>query len=326
MMRRYLPRVIAAWLSLAALHSPARAQDYPNRPITLVVPFVPGGSTSTVARIVTDRMSQGLGQPIVIENRGGAGSSLGARGVAKAAPDGYTILEATNATLGVAPNIYANVGYDPRKDFAFLGMIGAVPNVLLVLPSYPAHTFAELLALARKSDKPIEYGTPGIGTVNHLAAELLAREAKIKLAHVPYRGAGPALNDLLGGHIPLLFSAVPNIHGHVQAGTVRPLAVTSSKRSSMVPDVPTIAESGFPGFDMSLSFGFVAPAGTPASIVERLNRELVAALADEGVKKRLAAEGLELSPSTPQEHAADIEREIVKGAALVKSIGLKPKK
>jgi tripartite-type tricarboxylate transporter receptor subunit TctC len=204
-------------------------------------------------------------------------------------------------------------------------MIGAVPNVLLVRPSHPAQTFAEWLSLARKSDKPIEYGTPGIGTVNHLAAELLAREAGIKLAHVPYRGAGPALNDLLGGHIPLLFSAVPNIHGHVQAGTVRPLAVTSGKRSGMLPDVPTITESGLPNFDMSLSFGFVAPAGTPRAVIERLNRELVTALADEGVKTRLAAEGLELSPSTPEEHAAEIEREIVKGSGLVKSIGLKAK-
>src|SRR4029078_4277345 len=150
---------------------------------------------------------------------------------------------------------------------------GRARRALLLRPSFPGHTCAELLALARKSDKPIEYGTPGIGTVNHLAAELLAREAKIKLAHVPYRSAGPALNDLLGGHIPLLFSAVPNIHGHVQAGTVRPLAVTSGKRSSMAPDVPTIAESGFPGFDMALSFGFVAPGGTPQATLERLKRE-----------------------------------------------------
>jgi tripartite-type tricarboxylate transporter receptor subunit TctC len=250
---------------------------------------------------------------------------LGARSVAKSAPDGYTILMATNATLGTAPSIYPNVGYDGRKDFAPLGLIGAVPNVILVLPSHPAHSFAELLALAKKSGKPIEYGTPGVGTVNHLAGELLARSAGIGLTHVPYRGAGPALNDLLGGHIPLLFSAVPNVHGLIDVGTVRPLAVTSGKRSSMLPKVPTVAESGFPGYDMSLSFGFVAPAGTPRAIVERLNRELNAALANEDVKKRLAAEGLELSPSTPEQHAADIEREEAKGSALVKAIGLKTK-
>ena len=325
MLPRPLLIVIAAGFAVLGASAQALAQDYPNRPITLVVPFVPGGSTSTVARIITDKMSAGLGQPIVIDNRGGAGSTLGARIVAKSAPDGYTILMATNATLGTAPSIYPNVGYDARKDFAPLGLIGAVPNVILVLPSHPAHSFAELIALAKSSRKAIEYGTPGIGTVTHLAGELLARRAGIKLAHIPYRGAGPALNDLLGGHIPLLFSAVPNVHGHIESGTVRPLAVTSGKRSGLLPKVPTVAESGFPDFDMSLSFGFAAPAGTSRAIVERLNRELNAALADDNVKRRLAAEGLELSHSTPEEHAADIEREETKGSALVKAIGLKAK-
>jgi tripartite-type tricarboxylate transporter receptor subunit TctC len=323
---RYFLSVCAAAFAASGPIVPAVAQDYPNRAITLIVPFAPGGSTSVVSRIIADKMSERLGQTIVLDNRGGAGSTLGARAVAKSAPDGYTILMATNATLGTAPSIYANVGYDGRKDFAPLGMIGAVPNVILVLPEHPARTLADLIALAKKAGKPIEYGTPGIGTVNHLAGELLARSAGIKLIHVPYRGANPALNDFLGGHIPVLFSAVPNVHGHIEAGTVRPLAVTSGKRSGMLPKIPTVAEQGFPGYDMSLSFGFVAPAGTPRAIVERLNRELVAALADAAVKKRLAAEGLELSPSTPQEHAADIEREEIKGSGLVKAIGLKAKK
>jgi tripartite-type tricarboxylate transporter receptor subunit TctC len=321
----HLLPVVAAGLAMVGTVPPAAAQDYPNRPITLVVPFVPGGSTSVVARIVTDKMSEALGQTIVIDNRGGAGSTLGARVVAKSAPDGYMILMATNATLGTAPSIYPNVGYDPRKDFAPLGLIGVVPNVLLVQPSHPARTLAELIAFVKSSAKSVGYGTPGIGTVNHLAGELLARSAGIKLTHVPYRGAGPALNDLLGGHIPVLFSAVPNVHGHINAGTLRPLAVTSAKRSSMLPNVPTIAEQGFPGYDMSLSFGFVAPGGTPRAIVERLNRELNAALANEAIKRRLAAEGLELTPSTPEQHAADIDREEIKGSGLVKAIGLKAK-
>jgi tripartite-type tricarboxylate transporter receptor subunit TctC len=302
----------------------ASAQPYPNRPITLVVPFVAGGSASVAARSVSDRMGEILGQQFVIDNRGGAGSTLGARAVAKGPPDGYTILLATNATLGVAPSLYANVGYDPRKDFAPIGMIGAVPTVLVVLPGSPWQTLADVVRHGKDTGKPIEYGTPGIGTVNHLAAELFGMRAGIKLTHVPYRGAGPALNDLLGGHIPLLFSAIPNVHGHVQAGSVRALAVTTGKRSALLPDVPTIAEAVLPGFGMSLGYGLVAPAGTPRPAIERLNAALNAALATDDVKRRLALEGAEPQPTTPEEHAAIIDREETNGATLVKAIGLKP--
>jgi tripartite-type tricarboxylate transporter receptor subunit TctC len=288
------------------------------------VPFVPGGSASIMARAVADRLGDALGQPIVIDNRGGAGTTIGARAVAKSAPDGYTLLVASNATLGVAPSLYANVGYDPRKDFAPIGIIGVVPTVLVVLPSSPIRSLQELIKLAKDSGKSIEYGTPGIGTVNHLGAELFGMMAGIKLTHVPYRGAGPALNDLLGGHIPLLFSAIPNVHAHIEAGTLRALAVTTAKRSAMLPDVPTIAETGLAGYDMSLAYGLVAPAGTPRAIVERLNTALNAALATDEVKKRLATEGAEPQPTTPEEFAAMIDREEIKGSALVKAIGLKP--
>jgi tripartite-type tricarboxylate transporter receptor subunit TctC len=309
-----------AWV----IPKPASAQPYPNRPITLVVPLVAGGSASVAARSVSDRMGEILGQQFVIDNRGGAGSTLGARAVAKSLPDGYTILLATNATLGVAPSLYANVGYDPRKDFAPIGMIGAVPTVLVVLPNSPWRTLADVIARGKDTRRPIEYGTPGIGTVNHLAAELFGMRAGIKLTHVPYRGAGPALNDLLGAHIPLLLSAIPNVHGHVQAGTVRALAVTTGKRSALLPEVPTIAEAGLPGFDMSLGYGLVAPAGTPRAIIDRLNGALNAALATDDVKRRLAVEGAEPMPTTPEQHAAIIDREETNGAALVKAIGLKP--
>src|SRR4051794_29269057 len=281
MMKRNRSPVVI-WLAvlaiLAAASTNAFAQQYPTRPITLIVPFVPGGSASVAARSVADKMSEILGQPIVIDNRGGAGSTLGARAVAKSPPDGYTILLATNATLGVAPSLFPNVGYDPRKDFAPIGIIGVVPTVLVVLPTYPARTLADLIQLAKQPDSAIEYGTPGVGTVNHLAAELFAQMAGIKLVHVPYRGAGPALNDLLGNHIPLLFSAIPNVHAHIRAGTVRALAVTSAKRAALLPDTPTIAESGLPGYDMTLKYGLVAPAGTPPAIVARLNAALRTAL------------------------------------------------
>jgi tripartite-type tricarboxylate transporter receptor subunit TctC len=196
--------------------------------------------------------------------------------------------------------------------------------VLVVLPNSPIRSLQELIKLAKGSGKSIEYGTPGIGTVNHLAAELFGMMAGIKLTHVPYRGAGPALNDLLGGHIPLLFSAIPNVHAHIEAGTLRALAVTTAKRSAMLPDVPTIAETGLAGYDMSLAYGLVAPAGTPRVIVERLNTALNAALATDEVKKRLATEGAEPQPTTPEEFAAMIDREEIKGSALVKAIGLKP--
>jgi tripartite-type tricarboxylate transporter receptor subunit TctC len=323
---KYVSHTSKICVVLLALLAPtlAAAQPYPNRPITLVVPFVAGGSASVAARSVTDRMGEILGQPFVIDNRGGAGSTLGARAVAKSPADGYTILLATNATLGVAPSLYSNVGYDPRKDFSPIGMIGAVPTVLVVLPNSPWRTLADAIKHGKDTGKPIEYGTPGIGTVNHLAAELFGLRAGIKLTHVPYRGAGPALNDLLGGHIPLLLSATPNVHGHILAGSVRALAVTTGKRSALLPEVPTIAEAALPGFDMSLGYGLVAPAGTPRAIIERLNGALNAALATDDVKRRLALEGAEPQPTTPEEHAALIDREETNGAALVKAMGLKP--
>jgi tripartite-type tricarboxylate transporter receptor subunit TctC len=317
---------ISVLLALVAPAAPtmASAQPYPSRPITLVVPFVAGGSASVMARAVTDKLGDVLGQQFVIDNRGGAGSTLGARVVAKSAPDGYTILLATNATLGMAPSLYQNVGYDPRKDFAPIGMIGVVPTVLVVQPTSPYRSLSDLTRRAKETGERVEYGTPGIGTVNHLAAELWGMMAGIKLTHVPYRGAGPALNDLLGGHIPLLLSAIPNVHGHIEAGTVRALAVTTAKRAALLPNVPTIAETGLAGFDMSLGYGLVAPAGTPRAVIERLNSALGIALATEEVKKRLATEGAEPMPTTPEEHAAIIDREETRGATLVKAIGLKP--
>jgi tripartite-type tricarboxylate transporter receptor subunit TctC len=203
----------------------AAAQDYPTKPITLIVPFTPGGSTSVIARAISDKLSEQLKQPIVIDNRGGAGSTIGARAVAKSSPDGSTILLGTNATLTIALQLTRNAGYE-RKDLASIGFVGAVPNVVAVNPKSPVHTIAELIKHARSSNEAIQFGSPGIGTVNHLSGELLAHTAKIKLAHVPYRGAMPALSDLLGGHISLLFSAIPNVHSHIGAGTVRALAVT----------------------------------------------------------------------------------------------------
>ena len=300
----------------------ASADDYPTRPITLIVPFPPGGSTTVMARNVADKLSAALGRQIVVENRGGAGGTIGTRFVAKAAPDGYTILLSYTATRAIAPAMNANAGYDPGKDFAPIGMIGFAPSVLVVHPSMPVHSIAELISQAKAAPSPLQYGSPGVGTVNHLAFEYLATEAGIKLLHVPYKGNGPAISDLLGGHIPMMFLPIPVALGNVKAGTLRALAITSVKRSSLLPDVPTVAES-VPGFEVALRYGLAAPAGTPRAIIARLNKELNAALAAEDVKTRLATEGAEALPGTPEIYAADIAVEEKKYGGLVKKLGLK---
>jgi tripartite-type tricarboxylate transporter receptor subunit TctC len=301
----------------------ARADDYPTRPITLIVPFPPGGSTTVMARNVADKLSVSLGQQIVVENRGGAGGTIGTRFVARAAPDGYTILLSYTATMAIAPAMNVNAGYDPRKDFVPIGMIGAAPSVLVVNPSLPVHSVAELIAYAKAAPAPLQYGSPGVGTVNHLAGEYLAAETGMKLQHVPYKGNGPALGDLLGGHIPMMFVPIPVALGNIKAGTLRGLAIGSAKRSSLLPDLPTLAESGVPGFEVALRYGLVAPAGTPPAIIARLNKDLNAALLTEDVKNRLATEGAESLPGTPEAYAADIAKEEKKWGGLVKQLGLK---
>jgi tripartite-type tricarboxylate transporter receptor subunit TctC len=309
--------------TLAVAPQTARADDYPNRPITLIVPFPPGGSTTVMARNVADKMAVALGQPIVVDNRGGAGGTIGTRLAAKAAPDGYTILLSYTGTFSIAPAAYGNPGYDPRKDFAPIGMIGAAPNLLVAAMSLPVKSIAELKTYAKAQASPMQYGSPGVGTVNHLAGELLANAMGVTMQHIPYKGNGPALGDLIGGHIPLMFVPIPVSLGNVQSGTLRALAITSAKRSPLAPDVPALAESGLPGFDVALRYGLAAPAGTPKPIIDRLNKELNAALAMEDVQKRLANEGADALPGTPEAYAADIDKEETKWGALVRKLGLK---
>jgi tripartite-type tricarboxylate transporter receptor subunit TctC len=315
-----LTALIAA---VSAGAAPAAAQPYPSRPITLVVPFPPGGSATIIARIIADKMSEGLGQQIVIDNRGGAGGSIAARQVAKSAPDGATLLLAFTGTLAVSPLIFANVGYDPRKDFAGIGLIGMAPSVLAVHPSVPARSVADLIGIAKAEPGKIQYGSPGIGTTNHLAGELLAAMTGIKITHIPYKGTGPAITDLLGGHIAMMFAPIPAAHGNVSAGALRALGVTSLKRSSLWPDIPTVAETGLPGFEVVQRSTLLAPAGTPRTIIERLNKELNAVLATDEVRRRLAVEGGEPVPGAPEEYAADIDREEMRWSKLVATIGLK---
>jgi tripartite-type tricarboxylate transporter receptor subunit TctC len=301
----------------------AAAQNYPTRPITLVVPFPPGGSTTIVARIVTDRMAEAIGQQFVVDNRGGAGGTLGTRQVAKSAPDGYTIALGYTGTLAVGPSLFPSVGYDVRADFAPIGRIGVAPSTLVVHPSFPVHSVAELIAYAKANPGKVNYGSAGIGTVGHVAGEYFAIATGIKLTHIPYKGTGPAVTDLLGGHIPLSFSPIPAVHESAKSGLLRMLAVTSAKRSALVPDIPTVAESGVPGFEAVLRYGLVAPAGTPRPIIDRLNAALRATLASDEVRNRLATEGAEPLPSTPEEYAVDIDHEETQWSKVIKASGAK---
>jgi tripartite-type tricarboxylate transporter receptor subunit TctC len=312
--------LIAGLATQAARGSEA---DYPTRPITLVVPFAAGGSATTAARAVADKLGEALGQQIIIDHRAGRGGTLGTRAAAKSAPDGYTILMTTSASVGTAPSLLENLGYYPRKDFEPIGLIAATPNVIAVHPSFPARSLAELIQIGRATATPIPYGSPGAGTLNHLTVELLAYRTGMKVAHVPYKGAAPALNDLLGGHIGVLISALPNAHAHVLAGTIRALAVTGAHRSTLIPAVPTLDEAGFPGYDVPLRWGLAAPAGTPRTVIDKLNRALNAALASDEVRERLLVEGAEPQPTTPQEYAAIIDRELTMWSDLVKAVGIK---
>ena len=321
-MREWKSLVLACFAVAALTVAPAAAQDYPNRPVTLIVPFPPGGSTTVMARNIADKMGAVLGQQIVVDNRGGAGGTLGTRVVAKAAPDGYTIGLGYTGTVSIAPSLYGNPGYDVRKDFAPIGLIATAPSVLVVHPSVPAKTLAEFIDYARKSPTPLTYGSPGIGTANHLAPEMLAQAANVKLTHVPYKGSGPVMNDLIGGHIPMSFVPIPAAIGNIQGGKLRGLAVTSAKRSALLPDLPAVAET-LPGFEVSLRYGLIAPAGTPQPVLEKLNKALNEALASDEVKKRLTTEGAEALPGTPAAYAEDLDKEEKKWSAVVHRLGLK---
>ncbi len=302
---------------------PAWAQDYPTRPVTFMIPFPPGGSTTIVVRSVSDKLGEFLGQQIIIDNRAGAGGTVGTRALAKSEPDGYTIGLGYSGTLGIGPSLYSNVGYDPRQDFAAIGRIGTAPNTLVVHPSFPAKTLAEFIAYAKANPGKVNYGSAGIGTVSHVCGVYFANAAGIELVHVPYKGTGPALSDLIGGHIPAAFAPIPATYSNAQAGKIRMLAVTSVKRSTLAPEIPTIAEQGHPGFEAVLRYGVVAPAGTPRPIVEKINAALNKALATDEVRKRLALEGAEPLPGTPDEYAADIDREATLWARIVKLSGAK---
>ena len=303
---------------------PAQAQDYPTRPITLVVPFPPGGGNDAMARIVGDKHGEALGQRVVVENKGGAGGVLGTTSVARAAPDGYTLLLGHTGTLGINPYLYKNVTYDPRKDFAPAGLVARIPLVMVVNPSLPATSMSEFVSYAKKRPPgQLNYASSGVGTGSHLAAELFASRAGIKMTHVPYRGTAPSITDLIGGRVDVSFSVASSVASQVEGGNLRALAVTSATRSPTLPSVPTTTEAGLPGFEAVLNYGILAPAGTPVEIIKLLNTKLQSVLTSEDMKKRLIADGAEAAPSSPEEYSALIADDLTKWGEAVRSSGAK---
>ena len=304
-------RRLAATLVLAlAAGSPALADDYPTRPIRVIVPFAAGGAADAVARIVGKYVGAALGQPVVVEDRGGAGGIIGTEIVKKAEPDGYTLLLGQSGPISINPGIYTKLSYDPEKDFAPISMTTAYPYILVVKPSLGVKTVAELIALARSKPGQLNYGTAGVGVSNHLVTELFDDKAGIKMTHVPYRGTSLAVADLLAGNVQVVFADPVSALSQIRAGTLIALAVTSKQRSPVAPDVPTIAESGFPGFDAIAWHGFMAPAGTPKPIIDRLNAEILKALKDPPSARLIEQQAMQIVGDSPEQFAAFIKQDI----------------
>jgi tripartite-type tricarboxylate transporter receptor subunit TctC len=321
-----MPRSLIAVLSvvLFAGITSASAQPYPNRPIRFVVPFAPGGSTDTLARTIGQKLTDALQQQVVVDNRSGANGNIGMEIVAHAAPDGYTILLGYIANLGIGPSLYAKLPFDPVRDYAPVTQLASSPNILAVHPSLPVKSFRELIAYAKANPRKLNFASSGVASVGHLTGELLNTAAGIDMVHVPYKGSGQAVIDLLGGQVQMMFSGMSSVMQHIKAGKLRALAVTGAQRSPAVPEVPTIAESGFPGFEATAWYGVLAPARTPKTIVTRLHDEIVRGLALPDVKERLNNVGFELVGGTPDEFAVFIKSEITKWAKVVKASGAKP--
>src|SRR5467141_2756227 len=309
--------------TLAAVDARAQAPDaWPSKPIRFILPFPPGGGTDILGRIISERLAAHLGQPVVIENRGGAGGNVGAEAAAKSAPDGYTIVLVA-PSLAISPSLYSKLNYDPVKDFAPISLVATVPNVMVTHPSVPANTLAEFLRLAKTKPGEMNFGSGGSGTSNHLAGELFNIVAGVKLVHVPYKGVNLAMNDVLSGQIHLVVIGVPAVAPHIKAGKLRALALVAPQRAAALPEVPTAAEAGLPNFEVTTWYGVLAPAGTPKTIVTRLNAELVKAMHAPDLKERLAAMATDPATSTPEEFADYIKREIAKWGEVVRQAGLK---
>lgn len=315
-----LASCVAACLATSAV---AHAQQYPSKPIRLIVPYPASGGNDILGRIVAQKVSERLGQQIVVDNRGGASTAIGAELAARSPNDGYTVLLATVTTLAVNPNLKAKLPYDVHRDFDPVTMLASQPYLLVVHPSLKVTTVKELIALAKSEPGKLNFASPGVGSNGHLAGELMNAMAGIKMVHIGYKGTGPALNDLLGGQVGLMFATLPSVEGHVRAGRLVGLAVSTPRRSPAMPATPTLAEAGVPGYSMRSWNGLMVPRGAPAAVVARLNKEVNAALDQPDTKQRLIQIGFDPDPSTPQEFSAFIDSEVALYGKIVKEAGLK---
>jgi len=319
----FRPRRAAVAMALVLLSSTVTAQSYPSRPVRVIVPFSAGSAIDVNARVIGHQLAEQWGQQVVVDNRVGANSIIGVEALARAAPDGYTIGMVNDAAMAMNPALQPNLPYDPRRDFAPIGLIGFNTLLLVVHPSVPAKNVTELLALARSRNGELNYASGGNGSAQHVPMEMLMTMTGVKLTHVPYKGVGPATNDVVAGQVPVMFAGTPGALPHVKAGRLRALAIASGNRSPMATDIPTIAESGVPGFAYAAWVGYVAPAGTPASIVQKLNADIVAAMDAPTVKEKLAAVGFEIRTNAPDAFSRMIDAEMQRVAKLVREAGIK---
>lgn len=309
-------------LAAAALCTPAQAQGYPSKPVNIVVPFAPGGATDIMTRLLAERLSKRLGQPVIVENKPGAGTMIASEYVAKAPADGHTVLMAASS-LGIAPSLYSKVNYDPVKSFAPISLVASVVHVLEVHPSVPAKSVGELITWLKANPGKANYGSVGAGTSTHLESELFNTMAGVKMVHVPYKGSAPALTDLVGGSLQVMFDAWASSGPFVKDGKTRLLAVTTAQRSRILPDVPTVAESGLPGYEAMPWLGLLAPAGTPDAVVRKFHDELIEVLKEQPVQEKFHSLGLDIIGNTPQEFAEFIRKDITKWAKVIQETGAK---
>jgi tripartite-type tricarboxylate transporter receptor subunit TctC len=314
--------VLAA--ALFGITGQAQAQSYPAKPVRIVVPFAAGGGTDIVARAVGAKLAEALGQTFLVENRAGAAGAIGAEFAAKSAPDGYTLLMGSSGPIVLNPSLQAKLPYDPLRDFTPVALITTMPFLTVVHPSLPVRSVKELMALARARPGQLNYASPGSGSSTHLATELFKAMARVDIVHVAYKGVAPATTDLISGQVQMLTGDLNTLTPHVKSGRMRPLAVTGAQRSSLMPDLPTIAEAGVPGYEASGWFGMLAPAGTPSQIVRRLNASIVAALASEDLRARLAGLGGEVAGGTSEQFGEHLRREIAKWSKIIRTLGLRP--
>ncbi len=324
-MAAFPARLLLAAFSVLVVAGGVLAEEaaYPKRPISMIVTFAAGGSSDVLARAVADSMSRGLGQPVVVDNRPGAGGQIGAELVAHAAPDGYTILFGTNGTLGIGPALYEHLRYDPAHDLAPVGILHKLPLLLIINPSIPAKNLQELIAYAQKNPGKLSFASAGVGSVSHLAGELFMEEAKINILHVPYKGGGAAVPDLISGRVSMMLETIPNALPLAKSGQMRAIGVTTKERSAAAPDIPTLAESGLPDFDVSAWTGLFVPAGTPAAVIDRLNAATRAIASDSryvGLVNKMATN---VATSSPQEFGAFVRDDVARWTKVIAHAGIK---